>query len=353
MLFLSRMRGVALLLILALAGALHAADRLETTDGEIVVGTFEKLQGGEFYFKSAALGLIKLPAPKVKSLTLDGERAARYRMALGIQNQVDAQMFTRDGKLVFRTAAGEFVVDNPSQLVGINEELPDERAVWDVSAALTFAWTEGNTKTYALGYRFDIKRTTKEHLVTFFGHGSYLQDRTLEEDSVRERRHHFGAMYQYIFSFGLTLDVTEDLYFDEFAGYHWRSITGVGPGYFIRREPNFFWHVALHATYTYEDLMGGAEDRGYFGARARTEIDWVQSDGMVHVNFKSEILFDFDEVKNLNVNSALLVEAKISAHFTAGLLVEHRWDNLPPPGFVHHDFRFALTIGLTWSGRWH
>ena len=342
-------RLLVVLLAVLLAGPL-LADELTTTEGDVLVGKFVKLEGGEVYFNTNAAGEVKVPADKVAGIKLDEERDARLRREGDIKNQEDVKILSKDGKLYFRTKDGEQEADLTA-LKGIDEQLPDERTKWDVSALGTFSWTEGNTRTYTLGYRFDIKRTTKHNFMTLFGRGSYFEDRLLDEDPVRERKHHIGYHYRYIFDFNLTVDLTEDMYFNEFAGYHWRSVTGLGPGYYIFRKENLSWHVGAHLTYTYEDQMAGADDRGYFGARLMTEFDMSSPGGMFHVNYKGELNFDFDETKNLTANESLLLEHKFLTWFTAGLLIEHAWDNLPPDGFKHHDFQFTISLGFSWSAR--
>ncbi len=346
-------RIVFVLIVLLCSTQLMAVDKLETNAGDIFVGRFEKLEAGEVHFTTETAGLVKVATSNVKSIHLDGERAASFRTGGNVKDQQKGNIYSRNGTLIIRTSAGELRVEDLPSIQGINEAVPDDRAKWDVSALGTVAWTEGNTRTYSLGYRFDIKRTTERNFMTLFGRGSYFQDRELEIDPVRERKHHLGYYYSYIFDFKLTVDVTQDLYFNEFAGYRWRSVTGIGPGYYIFKQDKLSWHVAAHATYTFEDQIAGAEDRGYLGARARTEIDWVSANDRAHVNFKSEVLFDFDETRNVVVNNALLAEYKFGGYFTAGLLLEHSFDNLPPEEFAKHDFRLTLTLGISWSGRWH
>lgn len=343
-------RYLALLLLLVFSMPLMA-DSLTTTDGDTFVGKFEKLENGEVHFATDSVGLVKVPVDKVATLNLDEAREVRVRTADDVKAQQNATLRTEDGKVVVELEAGRLDVASLSGIKGIDETLPDERAKWGISALGSFAWTEGNTRTYTLGLRFDITRETKNNWMTLFGRGSYFQDRNLEEDSVRERKYHFGYYYRYIFDFNLTIDFTEDLYFNEFAGYHYRSVTGLGPGYYILREDNLSWHVGAHLTYTYEDQMNGAEDRGYLGARIMTEFDWRSASGSFHVNYKGSLMFDFDESKNLTGHQSLLLEHQFMTYFTAGLLIEHDWDNLPPPDFKHHDFRFTLTLGFSWSGR--
>lgn len=344
------MRKLLFVLLICLAAGALRADELTTTEGDVLVGKFVKLEGGDVYFDTAAAGEVKIPADKVAGITLDGERDARLRREGDIKNQEEVKLLSIDGKLYFRTKDGEEPADLMA-LQGIDEKLPDERTLWEVSALGTFSWTEGNTRTYSLGYRFDIKRTTKHNYMTLFGRGSFFEDRNLKEDPVRERKHHFGYHYRYVFDFKLTIDFTEDLYMNEFAGYHYRSITGVGPGYYIFRGERMNWHVGAHLTYTYEDQIAGAEDRGYLGARAMTEYDLTSPSGNFHLNYKGELLFDFDETKNVTGNQSLLLEHKIWTFMTAGILIEHAWDNLPPPKFKHHDFRFTLSLGFSWSAR--
>ncbi|MBZ0135363.1 MAG: DUF481 domain-containing protein [Planctomycetes bacterium] len=344
------LRCISLLLLIVFAGAL-LADDLTTTDGDVLVGKFEKLEGGEVYFTTDSVGLLKVPVAKVAALNLDAPREVRVRTGDNVKDQQQATLRTVDGDVVIELEAGDLEVESLAGIKGIDETLPDERPKWDVSALGTFAWSEGNTRTYTLGMRFDIKRETKRNWMTLFGRGSYFQDRNLEEDPVRERKYHFGYYYRYIFDFNLTIDLTEDLYFNEFAGYHYRSVTGLGPGYYIFRRDDLSWHVGAHLTYTYEDQMNGAEDRGYIGARITTEFDWKSPSGSLHVNYKGALMFDFDETKNLTGQQSLLIEHKFLSYFTAGLLIEHDWDNLPPPKFKHHDFRFTATLGFSWSGR--
>jgi hypothetical protein len=339
------------LLILLVFAAPLLADELTTTDGDTFKGRFEKLEGGEIHFTTDSVGLVKVPVDKVNTLSLDEPREVRVRTGDDIKAQQQATIRTQDGQLIVELEAGRLEVESLGAIKGIDEDLPDERPQWDISGLGSFAWTEGNTRTYALGYRFDIRRTTRHNFMNLFATGSYFQDRNLEEDSVRERKHHVGYLYRYIFDFNLTIDFTQDFYFNEFAGYHWRSVTGLGPGYYIFRQDRLTWHAGAQLTYTFEDQLAGAEDRGYLGARLTTEFNWVSPSGSLRVNYKGALNFDFDESRNLTGNQSLLVEHKLMSFVTAGFAIYHDWDNLPPDGFKHHDFRFVLTLGFGWSMR--
>jgi hypothetical protein len=340
-----------MLCLLVVFACSASADELVTTDGDTFIGSFEKLEGGEIYFVTQSVGLLKVPVAKVAAITLDNERKVRIRLGDDIKIQQEATIRTEDGTLIVALESGETPAVTLATVRGIDEALPDERPQWDVSAQGTFGWTEGNTQTYKLGYNFDIRRNTRHTFMGWFGDGSYFQDRTLEEDSVRERKHHFGTIFRYIFDFNLTLDATQDFYFNELAGYHYRSITGVGPGYYIFRSEMLSWHVSAHLTYTYEDQMGGAEDRGYFGARLSTEFD-ARSPVGSHINYKGALYFDFEESRNLTATQSLLIEQHLFTFFSFGLLLTHAWDNLPPEGFYHNDFSLMLTLGFNFSTKW-
>ena len=329
-----------------------AADELITTDGSRLVGTFDKLEAGHVHFTDKSAGALRVAVEKVAGLTLDGEKQARIRRGAEIEHQEDVTIFTQQGALRARWRDGVTEDLSLAALRGINETVPDKSPLWTASLVGMFGLTDGNTRTYSMGFRADLRRETEFNFQGLYAEGNYLQDRNLEEDSVRRRDFAFGYFYRYIFTFRLTIDLTQDVTFNELAGYHWRSVTGFGPGYYIIREDNQSLHVGLHLTYTYEDLLNGADDRSYWGARARAEYDRVSAAKTTHVNVRSELLLDFDEFKNVGLNNTLLAETRPYEWLSAGVLVKHAWDNMPVPGFKSHDLSILFTVALSWSGRW-
>ena len=101
-----------LLVLLFVVASPLAADELTTTDGDKLVGTFEKLENGEVYFTSKSAGAVTVPVGKVASLTLDASRKARVRTGEDVKQQQEAEISTRDGKLVVKLEAGELVALN-------------------------------------------------------------------------------------------------------------------------------------------------------------------------------------------------------------------------------------------------
>ncbi len=325
----------------------EAEDELETTSEESLVGKFIKIENGVVFFESETLGLQKVKTGDVAKLTIAKPRKMFVRTGDEYKPSQEVAVTTKEGKLFtgdkeVKIAELGFLADSP----------PDTRADWFAGARMSFSWTEGNTKTYAFDARFDITRTTKHDYSTLFGEANYLQDREREIDPVLERNFLLGGAYRYIFDFNLTIDATQDFYFNELAGYHYRSITGFGPGYYFTRSHELTAHIGAHLVYVYEDQMFGAENRGYFGARIRAEVDTWQLEDDFHLNFKTEVIFDFDESRNTLWNNRLLVTYQFAEHFDAGIEIRHSFDNLPPPGFFHHDFEFLLTIGFSWGGKW-
>src|SRR5690606_17022465 len=114
-----RIAYILLAMLLMLAAPL-AADELTTTDGDKLVGTFEKLENGEVYFTTKSAGAVKVPVAKVASLSLDTTRKARIRTGDDIKAQQEAELSTRDGKLVVKLEAGELDVESLAGLKGID-----------------------------------------------------------------------------------------------------------------------------------------------------------------------------------------------------------------------------------------
>ena len=343
---------IPLMLVMLLCGALFGQDKLTTTGGDVLNGKFVKLEAGKVFFEAEKVGKLEIPVGNVKELVLGAARDVNWRVGEDAQKQEKGTLSSREGKIYLKDATGEREIDL-SKFKGIDETVPDLSPFWDISARFAYGWTEGNTNTYSMNFRFDIKRTSQVNVMSLFGEGNYFQDRRLKEDSVRRRDYALGYSYSYVFKFGLTIDLTEDLTMNELAGYHWRSVTGLGVGYYIIKNDTTQFHVAGHGTYTHEDLMFGAEDQHYFGARLRAMFETFQLDRNLHIKAKSELLFDFSEIKNLVVNNEFLAEYKFLSYFTAGLLIRHTWDNIPTDGFFHHDFSFLLTLGFSWGGHWH
>lgn len=331
------------------ATGLFAEDTLVTAAGETVKGDFVKFENGEVHFKSNDFGDLVIKTENIASLELDEPEEVRVRYNEDLKQQEEATLETRDGKLVV-VQDGEVRSEGLDAVRSINETLPNEDPVWTASAKAYLEWTRGNTETFSAGFRFDVKRVHKNHIVAAYGEGHYFEDRRLKRDHVRRRDYAAGAEYHYVFDFGLSLDAFQDFYWNEFAGYHIRSVSRLGASYFFFREADYTLQAGAGVAYVHEDLMFGDDDRGYVGAYAFAQYDHYFKDRDVHVMLRTDWLFDFDIIENVTAKNTAMMEYKWSEYFTFGAVLVHYYDNRPTIGFYRHDFTMTLTLGFQWGG---
>lgn len=343
------------LLILLLAPGLRAgdgakADTLRTGSGEFLRGKFLKLEGGKVHFQTTDLGTVQVPVERIEELALGAARKVRIRLGIDVRGQEEVTLSTRQGLLVVRGESGEREI-RLSEVKGIDETVPAGEATWSVSGRAFVSYTDGNTKNFALGYRFDVRRNTPLNEIKLFAEGNILQDRKLEEDQVRRRDYGMGLFYRYLAPFRMTCDLSQDLFINEFAGFHYRSVTATGLSYFPVREADASWSLSAAATYTVEDLIRKAEDREFFGARAGTEIDVWAEKRALHLRLKAEVNFDFEELKNVTALYEALLGIRAFEIFTLGISFRDVYDNLPPPKRFHHDVTISAVLGISWGGK--
>jgi len=353
---LNRLNFILVLIAALCAPALAAKDdpppndTLKTASGEFLRGKFVRLENSQVIFQTTDMGQTTVPAGRVSELVLGAPREARVRLSVDIRHQEKVTLSTRKGRIVIKDNSGEREF-SLSDFKGIDENLPPGDANWSVNGRAFASYLEGNVKNFSLGFRFDIARTTFEHEWKLFAEGNFLQDRLLKEDQVRRRDFAFGTSYRYNAPLRVSCDVTEDLYINRFAGFNYRSITGTGLTYFPLREPEARFSISVAGTYVVEDLINKAEDRKYFGARARGEFDGWAEQRTFHFRAFAEVLFDFEEQKNITATFEALFEVKVFTYFTLGISLRDVFDNLPPPKRYHHDLTVTAFLGVAFGGQ--
>ncbi len=351
-----RLQVILLVIALLFAPRLFAGeeppppDTLRTVSDELLRGKLVKLENGNVIFQTTDIGQATVPLGRVRELKLGVAREARIRTSIDVRNQRKVILSTRNGRMILKEKDIEQELPL-SDLKGIDEALPPGEANWSVNGRAFASYLEGNVKNFSLGFRFDVARTTFEHEFKLFAEGNFLQDRLLKEEQVRRRDFVFGTSYRYNAPLRLSCDLTEDYYINRFAGFNFRSISGTGLTYFAVREADVRFSVSAAATYVVEDLLNKAEDRRYFGARGRSEFDGWAEQRTFHFRAFAEVLFDFEETKNITATFEALFEVKVFTYFTLGISLRDVFDNLPPPSRFHHDLTVTAFLGVAFGGK--
>lgn len=345
------MRMLIVLLLLALPLSLAAADKVVLTNGETLVGTFKKFEGGKLHFSSESAGDVEIAAEQIASLELEDGVDIFVARSKDLTEQTKGTLTTKEGKL-FLEEGGESSEIAFTDFISLTLEEHDSSPRWTANARFFFQYKDGNTETTTLGGRFDVYRNTANTEARVYGEIGYEDNRNLPENKVTDRYTLMGARYSYIFDFKLAVDAFTEWRFDEFKGYRHKAVFGLGASYYVRNEPDSSIKAWAALTYNIEDNIKGTDDRSYFGARIGVDTNDYFLDRKLHIETHTWLAFDFEETENMEVSTEVLADYAINGWLTTGVQIRFDWDNVPSLGFERGDLLFRWTVGITWGGRW-
>jgi hypothetical protein len=338
-------------MLVTLSATLMAADKVTLTNGETMIGAFKKFEGGKVHFSSETAGVVEIPAESIASLELDAATDVFVARDEDLTKQTTGTLSTKDGKL-FLEEGDESVEVALTDFVALTLEQHDDRPEWTASLRGYVQYKEGNTETTTVGGRFDINRKTKGTMSRAYGEITYTDNRNLLQDKVTQREFLLGAGFSYVFDMNLAVDAFTDWRFNEFSGYRFKAVFGLGPSYSVIKEPDTVVKAWAAITYNVEDNINGTEDRDYFGARVGADVSDKYLDGNLLVEYHGWLGFDFEETKNFEAVNEVLVDYKLADWLTTGVLARWEWDNVPSIGFDRSDLTIRWTVGISWGGRW-
>ncbi|MEE9311655.1 MAG: DUF481 domain-containing protein, partial [Planctomycetota bacterium] len=246
-----------LILLLLLPLSLSAADKVILVNGETMIGSFKKFEAGKVYFSSETAGDVEIDAANIASIDLENGIDIFVARSKDLTEQTEGKLTTKDGKL-FLEEGGESSEIALTDFVALTVEKHDPRPDWTANARFYMQYKEGNTETTTLGGRFDIYRKTENTEARTYGEITYQDNRNIQgDDYITERNILLGARYSYIFDFKLAVDAYTDWRFDEFRGYRYKATFGLGPSYYVRKEPDSTIKVWGALTYNIEDNING------------------------------------------------------------------------------------------------
>lgn len=343
------MRTMLILLLLILPLSLFAADKITLVNGETMIGTFKKFESGKVHFSSETAGDIKIDPAKIASIDLENSIDIYVARSKDLTEQTEGTLTSKDGKLILSEGEDSSEVAL-TDFVALTLEQHDDRPDWTATARFYMQYKEGNTETTTIGGRFDIYRVTKNTEGRAYGEVTYVDNRNLEDDYITERNIILGTRFSYVFDFKLSVDAFTDWRFDEFKGYRYKAVFGLGPSYFVRKEPDSSIRVWGALSYNTEDNINGAEDRSYMGGRVGVDTNDYFLDRSLHVEFHGWLSFDFEESNNIEGMAELIVDYKLADWLTTGAIARWEWDNEPSLGFDRSDLLLRWTIGVSWGG---
>ena len=232
-----------------------------------------------------------------------------------------------------------------ADVVGI--DVPVVPVRWQGSASLGFSLTRGNSESENFAVSVNLLRRSEQDRITL--DGGYLFGRTTDPDTdehtTSENRWFLGLKYDYYF--------TEKLYGygafrveqDHVADLDLRLITGVGVGYQWVETTDFSFRTEAGVAWLYEVYEDNGSDDAIVLRLAYYLTKQFTSRLSIFHDF--QIYPAFTDFSDIFLTTQAGLRASIIAAMFAELKAVVDYDSTPAPGVKETDFRFMMSIGMT------
>jgi putative salt-induced outer membrane protein YdiY len=217
-------------IFLALISGKAYADEIVFKNGERLIGTFERMEGGKLIFKSQTIGEVTIDISQVKLINAEKLFNIHFQDGNILKSKIfksEEDLFTVDG-----TDAAKGQTFEVSAVSAINPPVKP-KVTWDGSIAAGYTSTHGNTFTeqanVALGVVIRSERT-RLRLDSLYVLGRDEDDDTGDK-KTHEENFSIGAKYDYFFTKKVFGYVSGSFKKDHIADLDYRTITGAGGGY--------------------------------------------------------------------------------------------------------------------------
>ena len=214
---------------------------------------------------------------------------------------------------------------------------PEVKDGWDLSAALGFNLTDGNSNTLLLNGLAVAYREIGNNIYRFeiTGAEGTNDDQDDEVNGTTTQRYVRGdADYKRLLSDRLYAGANLSFNHDSIADVDYRYIPSVTLGYFFIKEEDLRFNAEVGPSYVFEKV--GGDKRDYFAPRIAERLEWDISE-TAKVFEAVELLFSVDDGDDTLVTAEVGIEAAISTQFSLVLSVKDIYDNLPAAGRDRND----------------
>lgn len=342
-------------------------DVMVFTDGERVVGTFERSNGASAVFKSDAIGEITVDWSKVKELTTSQKFAVIPKNVVLKQHGdtskiAEGTIAVADQKITVTPASGQ-----PQTVATGDTDHVIDQATFDKELMNNYSFFSGWAGTITVGASLvDATQTSKTYngnisLVRTVPSVDWLRRRnrtifnfsssysTLEQPAtptVKTAIDHLGVERDEYFSTAVYAFAQGDLDHNFAQGLKLQQTYGGGIGWSVIKRTNETLDLKAGMTYERQEFYVGGSDQTL--AASTFEEDFTR--GLWHGSKFTEQMILGPAWTDSNAftalgNAALTMPVYKRLNFTVGTIENYLHD--PPPGFRKNSFQ--ATMGLTYS----
>jgi len=342
-------RALAAVLVLVVSAA-ALGDVVTLKDGSRIVGTVERLEGGQLSIATEFAGTIVVDYSLVSSV--ETAQPMNVQAASGSKLVGTVKATPGSEKAVVETEEGDVGV-NVENIEGIwpqGEPSPQERVLQAQIDAARGKWTatfeaglvsqEGNTKRFNARGRAQIQHQTDKDLLRFSLSGEYAEEN--RKRSAAEVK--AGAYFEHLFTERFFGYAKLDLEYDEFERLDLRLSAVGGGGYYWLKKADHEFKTRAGLGYLHELYQSGRtvdSAQAELGFDYRVDIaPWLQ-----FINSSTWYpTFDGLDDYRLVSDSAFLIPLGDSDIWKLKLGAEYEYKSLPNPGRERLDQTYYANI---------
>ncbi len=334
--------GAALALVLLLAG--RAADRIELTDGSVLLGKLASAEAGKVKFDTSFAGTIEIAQDKIRSFSTD--EAVHVEVASG--SQMFGPVSPAEGGIVIATAEGRLTAPTDQVTAiwrrdGVSPAVRKAQRHWKYEAAVAINGRTGGAEKFAgaLGFKATLE-SARDKLIF-----NLAAEKARDSGVETANRQFAGADYSSFFSDKNVWYARTSIEKDAIKALDLRSSTAFGVGRKLIKRDVQDLEARVGLSYIYESYANG------------TRFDSPGLDlALIHTyQFKNGKLSNalgytpaFKDFGNYRVHHETTYEMPITASlWKLKTGITNDYTSIPPPGIERLDTLYFTSLILNWE----
>lgn len=262
-------KGIASLLLLALAGSVVSADVVETKDGARIVGKVTAIDGSSVAVDTAYAGTVKVKQSEV--VLISTEAANNIRLSSGTVLQ--GTLAGSGGGVLTITGPDGSIQSSVDRIVATwapgtkDPEVVALQRAWAYEAAVDVVGKTGNSEQLGTGFSFRAVLAGPQDKLEFYS----AYDRQVTEGEISADQFKAGVDYQNSFAGHYSWYLRDEAGFDRVKLIEFSNIAAAGLGYDFIKKPKHTFTGRVGVAHRFEsyrvdpEIYGGLVDPARVG----------------------------------------------------------------------------------------
>ena len=315
-------------------------DRLELTDGSVIIGTLRQLEKGVYTIDVEAVGSIQIPAARVTAAEVSGAPT----LVTDAGESLSGPLQLTEASWLVRNALGERTISN-THVVAINPTpVAPPTSTQKATITLNGTRTSGNTSTTSASMNMDYTFRYLTHRFNSKLHWAYGED----EEVISKRTTGAELKYDFFPREGWYLYTNFSARNDRFSDLSLRTTAGIGAGIRLLDSAEITWSQESGISALNEDFIS-ALDEATNTLRVAGDIQWSIGKQWIEVFHDHTLFISLDDPSNILAEGRLGLRTRIIGGLSLNSQINIRHDSEPPPGIEQDDIEILLGLGYSTS----